>query len=104
VKKQKNEKPKERVNTAIYITSLNKDVTVEELFAEFSRFGVIAESIDDNKPRIKLYYNDEGEFTGDALIGEFSPRLNMPTFLLMLYHSLLPSAVGAIGHQLGRRY
>lgn len=70
-KKQKNDKSGERVNKAVYVTSLPKDVDEEELFKSFSRFGVIAESIDDNKPRIKMYYNEDGEFNGDALIGEF---------------------------------
>lgn len=45
----------------------------EELFKSFSRFGVIAEGIDDNKPRIKMYYDENGNFNGDALIGEISP-------------------------------
>ena len=43
----------------------------EELFNVFSRYGVIMESIDDNKPRVKMYYNEAGEFNGDALIGMF---------------------------------
>lgn len=74
-KKQKNEKPRERVNTAVYISSLPHDVDEDELFKSFSRFGVIAEGIDDNKPRIKMYYNEDGEFNGDALIGKERHRL-----------------------------
>ncbi|TKA78628.1 hypothetical protein B0A55_02670 [Friedmanniomyces simplex] len=66
-KKQKAE-PKERVNTAVYITSLPEDVDVEELHQVFSRYGVIAESLDSDAPRIKLYTDDEGEFKGEALI------------------------------------
>ena len=54
----------------------------EELFKSFSRFGVIAEGIDDNKPRIKMYYNENGEFNGDALIGEFPPQSVSDTSLL----------------------
>ncbi len=70
IKKQKAE-PKERVNTAVYITSLPDDVDVEELHQVFSRYGVIAESLDSDAPRIKLYTNEEGEFKGEALIGTF---------------------------------
>lgn len=36
----------------------------------FSKCGVIAESAESNKPRIKLYYDDEGKFKGDALVGK----------------------------------
>ena len=49
-----------------------EDVTKDELHDVFSKFGVIAESIDDNQPRIKLYADEEGNFKGDALIGELS--------------------------------
>jgi HIV Tat-specific factor 1 len=68
-KKQKNEK-KERINTAIYVTCLPEDVDEEELYKMFTRFGVIAEGIDDDKPRIKMYKDEDGKFNGDALIGE----------------------------------
>ncbi|KAK0914851.1 hypothetical protein LTR02_001586 [Friedmanniomyces endolithicus] len=73
IKKQKAE-PKERVNTAVYITSLPDDVDVEELHQVFSRYGVIAESLDSDAPRIKLYTNEEGEFKGEALIVYFRPE------------------------------
>ena len=45
-------------------------MTEDELHDTFSKFGVIAESLDDSKPRIKLYSDDKGEFKGDALIGK----------------------------------
>ncbi|KAK1823976.1 hypothetical protein LTR12_001509 [Friedmanniomyces endolithicus] len=73
IKKQKAE-PKERVNTAVYITSLPDDVDVEELHQVFSRYGVIAESLDSDAPRIKLYTNEEGNFKGEALIVYFRPE------------------------------
>ncbi|KAK0366811.1 hypothetical protein LTR02_005743 [Friedmanniomyces endolithicus] len=73
IKKQKAE-PKERVNTAVYITSLPDDVDVEELHQVFSRYGVIAESLDSDAPRIKLYTNEEGDFKGEALIVYFRPE------------------------------
>ncbi|KAL2043439.1 hypothetical protein N7G274_003746 [Stereocaulon virgatum] len=60
--------PRERKNTAVYVTSLPEDITVEEVQRVFSRCGVIAEEIDSGKPRIKLYTNEEGNFKGDALI------------------------------------
>jgi HIV Tat-specific factor 1 len=92
-KKQKKEQPKERVNTAVYVESLPRDATEEELFECFSRYGVIAESIDDNKPRIKMYYNENGEFNGDALIGIFchGPSSSIPN--AHPAHSLLPTRV-----------
>ncbi|KAI4203720.1 MAG: hypothetical protein LQ346_001730 [Caloplaca aetnensis] len=60
--------PRERKNTAVYITNLPLDASVQEVSDVFSRCGVIAEEIDRGKPRIKLYTDDEGNFKGDALI------------------------------------
>lgn len=60
--------PRERKNTAVYVTSLPLDTTVQEVHDVFSRCGVIAEEIDRGKPRIKLYTDDDGSFKGDALI------------------------------------
>ncbi|KAL8712278.1 MAG: hypothetical protein Q9220_003429 [cf. Caloplaca sp. 1 TL-2023] len=60
--------PRERKNTAVYVTNLPLDVTVQEVSDVFSRCGVIAEEIDRGKPRIKLYTDDQDNFKGDALI------------------------------------
>ncbi len=66
--------PRERKNTAIYVTSLPSDATTDQVHAVFSRCGVIAEEIDEGKPRIKLYTDDQGNFKGDALIMFFRPE------------------------------
>ncbi|KAI0997851.1 hypothetical protein K3495_g10339 [Podosphaera aphanis] len=73
-----------KANTAVYVTGLPQDVTVEELHALFSRkCGVIAEEIDSGKPRIKLYTDEKGDFKGDALIVFFKPpSVNMAIMLL----------------------
>ncbi|KAL8722424.1 MAG: hypothetical protein Q9225_001103 [Loekoesia sp. 1 TL-2023] len=63
--------PRERKNTAVYVTNLPIDVSVQEVSDVFSRCGVIAEEIDRGKPRIKLYTDDEGNFKGDALVVYF---------------------------------
>lgn len=63
--------PRERKNTAVYVTSLPTDITLDEVNRVFSRCGVIAEEIDRGKPRIKLYTDEEGKFKGDALIVYF---------------------------------
>ncbi|KAK4997667.1 hypothetical protein LTR66_002966 [Elasticomyces elasticus] len=68
-KKQKPEEARaERKNTAVYVTNLPEDVTVDEVHRAFSRCGVIAENIDEGGHRIKLYMDDEKRFKGDALI------------------------------------
>ncbi|KAE9965984.1 hypothetical protein EG328_009237 [Venturia inaequalis] len=72
-KKPKKEK-KERVNTAVYVTSLPLDVTIEEVHDVFSKYGIIAEEVDSGKPRIKLYADDAGNPKGDALIVYFRPE------------------------------
>ncbi|KAL8814534.1 MAG: hypothetical protein Q9223_006253 [Gallowayella weberi] len=59
---------RERKNTAVYVTNLPLDVSIQEVSDVFSRCGVIAEEIDRGKPRIKLYTDDDGNFKGDALI------------------------------------
>lgn len=73
-----------RENTAIYVTGLPHDVTVEEVHEVFSRkCGVIAEEIDSGKPRIKLYTDDAGNFKGDALIVFFkAPSVQIAITLL----------------------
>ena len=73
-----------RQNTAVYVTGLPRDVTVEEVAEVFShKCGVIAEEIDSGKPRIKLYTDSNGEFKGDALIVFFkAPSVDMAIMLL----------------------
>ncbi|KAI1764806.1 hypothetical protein GGR53DRAFT_301115 [Hypoxylon sp. FL1150] len=73
-KKQK-QPPQPRQNTAIYVTGLPLDVTVDEVHEVFSRkCGVIAEEIDSGRPRIKLYTDEKGSFKGDALVVFFKPQ------------------------------
>ncbi|KAI5466382.1 hypothetical protein BGZ63DRAFT_480846 [Mariannaea sp. PMI_226] len=73
-KKQK-APPQPKQNTAVYVTGLPADATVEEVHDLFSRKGgVIAEEIDSGAPRIKLYTDSEGNFKGDALIVFFKPQ------------------------------
>jgi HIV Tat-specific factor 1 len=73
-----------RENTAIYVTGLPADATVDEVKEVFSRkCGVIAEEIDSGKPRIKLYTDEKGEFKGDALVVFFkAPSVSMAITLL----------------------
>ncbi|KAK5663476.1 hypothetical protein OQA88_3906 [Cercophora sp. LCS_1] len=62
-------------NTAVYVTGLPFDVTVEEVADLFSRkCGVIAEEIDSGRPRVRLYTDVDGNFKGDALIVFFKPQ------------------------------
>ena len=72
--KKSKQEPRERKNTAIYVTNLPITTTVDELQSVFSRCGVIAEEIDQGKPRIKLYTDDTGTPKGDALIVYFKPE------------------------------
>ncbi|KAI1105246.1 hypothetical protein F4804DRAFT_304752 [Jackrogersella minutella] len=73
--KRQKQPPQPRQNTAIYVTGLPLDVTVDEVQEVFSRkCGVIAEEIDSGRPRIKLYSDEGGNFKGDALIVFFKPQ------------------------------
>ncbi|KXJ95819.1 putative nuclear mRNA splicing factor-associated protein [Microdochium bolleyi] len=73
--KKHKQPPAPRQNTAIYVTGLPEDATVDEVHDVFSRkCGVIAEEIDSGNPRIKLYMDAEGKFKGDALVVFFKPQ------------------------------
>ena len=75
LKKQKPaQEPRERKNTAVYITNLPLDADIEEVQSVFSRCGMIAEEIDSGRPRVKLYEDDKGTFKGDALVVFFRPE------------------------------
>ena len=65
---------KQRVNTAVYVTSIPLDTEFEELRDVFSKCGVIAEEIDSGRPRIKMYVDDQGNFKGEALVVYFRPE------------------------------
>ena len=71
-KKQKAEKPPAapKQSSAVYVTSLPDDVDEEEIWSVFKKYGMIAESAETNAPRIKLYVDEQGNFKGDALVGE----------------------------------
>ncbi|KAI1113674.1 hypothetical protein F5Y14DRAFT_207757 [Nemania sp. NC0429] len=67
--------PPPRQNTAVYVTGLPLDATVDEVHDVFSRkCGVVAEEIDSGRPRIKLYTDDKGNLQGDALVVFFKPQ------------------------------
>ncbi|KAL8295404.1 hypothetical protein RB597_008678 [Gaeumannomyces tritici] len=76
--------PAPRQNTAVYVTGLPPDATLDEIAELFSRkCGVIAEEIDGNRPRIKMYTDADGNFKGDALIVFFKPQsVDMAIMLL----------------------
>ncbi|KAJ1926363.1 hypothetical protein IWQ60_003849 [Tieghemiomyces parasiticus] len=59
---------------SVYIQGLPTDVTVDELKATFSRFGLIMEDFETKRPKIKLYTNEDGTPKGDALITYFKPE------------------------------
>ncbi|KAL1893620.1 hypothetical protein Cpir12675_004050 [Ceratocystis pirilliformis] len=64
-----------RQNTAVYVTGIPNDATLDEIHDLFSRKGgVIAEEIDSGRPRIKMYTDVDGNFKGDALIVFFKPQ------------------------------
>lgn len=65
---------KEFQNTAVYVTSLPLDATKEEIEEVFSRYGLIAESIDTEDKRVKMYTDDDGNFTGEALVIYYRPE------------------------------
>ncbi|KAH6577597.1 hypothetical protein BASA62_000797 [Batrachochytrium salamandrivorans] len=59
---------KKRINTAVYVTGLPHDATVDELVVVFSKCGLILEDPVSATPKIKLYSDAAGVFKGDALV------------------------------------
>lgn len=69
------QKPKkQRVNTAVYVTSVPLDATFEEIRDTFSKCGVIAEEIDSGRERVKMYTDEKGNFKGEVLVVYFRPE------------------------------
>ncbi|KAK4230601.1 hypothetical protein QBC38DRAFT_469195 [Podospora fimiseda] len=81
-KQSRPQQPKQ--NTAVYVTGLPPDATVDEVAELFSRkCGVIAEEIDSGRPRIKMYTDAQRKFKGDALVVFFKPQsVDMAIMLL----------------------
>ncbi|ETS87670.1 hypothetical protein PFICI_01498 [Pestalotiopsis fici W106-1] len=74
-RKKQRAPPQPRQNTAVYVTGLPPDATVDEVHDVFSRkCGVVAEEIDSGRPRIKMYTDAAGKFKGDALVVFFKPQ------------------------------
>ena len=56
------------------MTGLPLWATLEDIRKVFVKFGVIAVSdANPDNPRIKMYNDDDGNFKGEALIGESRP-------------------------------
>lgn len=56
--------------TGVWVTNLPPNATPELLASVFSKAGVLHVG-DDGKPRVKLYYEDDGRFKGEALVMYF---------------------------------
>jgi HIV Tat-specific factor 1 len=67
--KPKEEKKKEEIkNTAVYVTGLPHDATMEEVEEVFKKGGVFFIDPLTNQPKIKLYKDENGGVKGDALV------------------------------------
>ncbi|KAJ2078577.1 hypothetical protein H4R24_004382 [Coemansia sp. RSA 988] len=72
-----------RDNTAVYVTGLPLDTTVEEVAKYFSQCGAIMPDIVTDEPRIKLYSNEKGALKGDALVTYFkAPSVQLAVDIL----------------------
>ncbi|CAL4214669.1 unnamed protein product, partial [Meganyctiphanes norvegica] len=69
--KEKNKKPSwfeadEQHNTKVYVSNLPCDLTEDEFIDLMQKCGMVLKDLD-NKYKIKLYKDEEGNFKGDAL-------------------------------------
>ncbi|KAJ3295419.1 hypothetical protein HK104_002682 [Borealophlyctis nickersoniae] len=62
---------KKKPNTAVYVTGLPSDTTVEEMKEVFEKYGLLMVDINTGEPRVKLYKDAEGKLKGDALVMYF---------------------------------
>ncbi|KAF7315707.1 RRM domain-containing protein [Mycena indigotica] len=69
-KRGKKETERKSKNTAVYVTGLPVDADLEEIVDRFSKCGVLEED-DDGEPKVKMYAQDDGSFSGEALVVYF---------------------------------
>ena len=87
------EKPRrERHVTSVYVSNLPLDISAAEVEEYFAKCGVIAEDAAGQK-RVKLYYNEDKNFKGDALVTYFKPE-SVPLALQLLDETEMTRADG----------
>ena len=67
-KREEQKQSSRKKNTAVYVTGLPSDVTLDELEVHFSKVGIIMQDMINGGPRIKIYANEAEEPTGDCLV------------------------------------
>lgn len=74
-------------NTAVYVSGLPLDITIEELTQLFTKCGLIARD-EKGKDKIKLYKDGNGEPKGDALCTYIKVRKRWSMYIIFfLYHT-----------------
>lgn len=59
-------------SSAIFVSQLPEDITLEELIESFEKYGMLAEDLNDEK-RVKMYVDEAGAFKKEALIIYLNP-------------------------------
>lgn len=83
---------RERYVTSVYVSNLPLDISGAEIQEYFAKCGVIGEDARGQK-RVKLYYDENGTFKGDALVTYFKPE-SVPLALQLLDETSLLRADG----------
>jgi HIV Tat-specific factor 1 len=78
--------------TAVFVSGLPLDASVEEIAAVFERYGVLAEA-DDGKPRVRIYEDEQGRPKGEALVTYFKAE-SVELAVAVLDESCLRAAQG----------
>ncbi|KXT03997.1 hypothetical protein AC578_9301 [Pseudocercospora eumusae] len=84
---------KPRQSTAVFVSGLPLDVDTKEVREVFKKYGMIAESADDDEKRVKLYNDANGNFKGEALIIYHRPE-SVGQAIMLAHEMLWPRDFG----------
>ncbi|OJD37763.1 nuclear mrna splicing factor-associated protein [Diplodia corticola] len=96
-RKRQGKNPQTSASSAVYATSIPLDATYEDIDKVFSKYGIILESPDSEKKRIKMYTDEQGNFKGEALIIYYRPE-SVPMVINMLDDTAFDFKQGANGN------
>jgi HIV Tat-specific factor 1 len=69
--KKKRKEPLPRKNTSVFVSNLPPSATSEDINSYFNKCGILMTDFLTHLPKIKMYYNEDKTFKGEALISYY---------------------------------